>query len=156
MSDLPFGFTDALHINEPFPWRGIVFAFLLLWLLYRFIKSLRRERVVSAPPPSAPVRTRSRFAQEIQRLRKRYLSSKDFRAGCHELADLLRQHFESKRKHPFSVLTAREIERRVGDSAVSRLFSLLADLQFSRRPPSKSDFEGACDLALDVSKGKKR
>ena len=47
--------------------------------------------------------------------------------------------------------TVREIEASVGDTAVSRLFSLLATLQFSRNPPDESDFEGACALALDVS-----
>lgn len=152
MSELPFGFTDALHIDEPFPWRGIAFAVLLLWLLYRFVKSLRRERTVTASPPTSVVLPRGRFLEKVQKLRRHYLRSKDFRAGCHELAGLLRSHFEAKRSQPFSVLTVREIEASIGDTAVSRLFSLLANLQFSRQPPSKSDFEGACDLALEVSK----
>ena len=155
MNELPFGFTDALHIDEPFPWRNIVFTLLLLWLLYRFVRSLKRD----SPPkrPSAPARQpRSRFGQQISALRKRYRRSKDFRAGCHELSEILRQHFEAKRKKPFSVLTVGEIQEEIGDGAVSRLFSLLANLQFSRQEPSKSDFEGACDLALDVSKVSRR
>ena len=74
----------------------------MLWLLIRFLRSLKRES--EQQPSSKPiVIPRSRFADRIRELRKRYRRSKDFRAGCHELAEILRQHFEAKRKHRFSV-----------------------------------------------------
>lgn len=156
MNDLPFGLTDALHINEPFPWRGIALAILVLWLLYRFVRSLRRERSDEKPPPARVTLPRGQFAQDVKRLRERYLATEDFRAGCHELAGLLRRHFGAKRGLPFPVLTVQEIEERLGDTALARLFGLLETLQFSRTPPDKSDFEGACALAIDVSVSSRR
>ena len=156
MSGLPFGLTEPLHLDEPFPWRAIVVAILLLWLLARFLRSLRRNRQEPPAEPVPPPVPRSRIAEEIRALRTRYGRSKDFRAGCHELAEMLRSFFEAKRDVPFSTLTVGEMKPKLGDTAVVRFFSLLADLQFSRRTPTKSDFEGACDLALDVTRHGRR
>ena len=51
----------------------------------------------------------------------------------------------------FTRMTAREIEDRVGERPATRLLALLSDLQFGRREPGRSDFEGACKLAAEVT-----
>ncbi|MFQ5527331.1 MAG: hypothetical protein ACE5GX_13845 [Thermoanaerobaculia bacterium] len=159
MIGLPHGLAEPLHIDEPFPTWKLVVAALVAWLLYRLARwflarlSAARAAVPRLPPPRIPA---SGIVGLIGEIRRRYHG--DYRRGCHELAAALRRHFgqesgtrSSVRRHPFPKLTVGEIRARIGDTAISRLFGLLAELQFFRREPTKSDFEGACDLAIDVA-----
>ena len=161
MSALPHGVADPLHINEPFPIWTLVVAGLMLWLLYRLVRFLKQRsaEAISPPPsPSLPAPRSSRIAAVIEDIRRRYRERKAYRSGCHELAAALREHFDSghSTKDPMTTLTAAEMTRRIGDTAVSRLFGVLSELQFYRRPPTQSDFDGACDLALEVAESRGR
>lgn len=158
MSSLPHGITGALHIDEPFPRWTLLAAALLLWLLYRLYSRLR-ERLAESPAPSAPPAPAepdpAGFGARVDAIRRRTLASGTYREGCHELAAELRAYCARYLEPGASLLhlTAAEIARRVGDTAVARFFGLLARLQFHRRPPSRSDFDGACDLAIAVAVG---
>lgn len=153
LTDLPHGLTEALHYQEPFPWIWWV-ATMLAVALGAFVWWWLRRRPARAgtgaiPEPetgTAPIGIEA----ELGRLRRRHLAGESYRDGCHDLSELLRGHLERTRRRPFSRWTAREAERAEGDTVWTRLLSLLSDLQFSRRPPRRSDFEGACDLARDV------
>ena len=50
----------------------------------------------------------------------------------------------------FTRMTAREIQGRVGERPATRLLSLLSELQFGRRRPTRGDFRGACELATEL------
>lgn len=155
MSSLPHPITEALHIDEPFPTWTLLVAALLLWALYR---GYRYWRARAAAAPSEPVRAAppppegERIVSVIEAIRQRTLEQHAYRAGCHQLAAALKEHFgrSLSPERSFERMTASEIARRIGDGAVSRYFDLLSRLQFFRRPPSRNDFDGACDLALDV------
>jgi hypothetical protein len=75
-----------------------------------------------------------------------------YRKGCHELAAALREHLGEQLEsgHAVATLTAAEMADRFGDTGFARFFDLLSQLQFHRRQPTRSDFEGACELALEV------
>lgn len=160
MKQLPAGLADPLHLSYPIPWKllfglallllaGILFALFRAWL--------RRPR---PPKPSqAPVTALPRpsgIADAIARLRQRHRDAVAFRSACHELSTLVRRYFESSTGRGYSTLTAGEIRREVGETPGSRFFSFLADIQFGRGAPTRNDFEGACDLALDVTRQETR
>lgn len=160
MNQLPAGLADPLHLSYPIPWKivfglallllaGILFALFRAWLRRR-----RPPRPTQAPDVARP-RT-SGIADAIAGLRQRHRDSVVFRSACHELSKLLRHYFETSTGRDYSTLTAGEIHREVGETASSRFFSFLADLQFARGAPTRNDFEGACDLALDVARQETR
>lgn len=159
-STLPHGLTDALHYPSP-AWLLLALAALigsalalLLWWFWN-----RTKKAAAAPsskPRTGTAATPGGLAAEIDQLRRRFVESGDYRAGCHALALLLREHFTRKRGRRLSFLTAREIGIRLSDLTVGSLFELLADLQFRRASPSQEDFESVCDLAADGAKGKLR
>lgn len=155
MIGLPHGFTEPLHIDKPLPYGLIatllVLIALLVWLIHR-----RRKRKSQEPPTPPRRRRRPGIRGAIESLRRKHLKGKNFRLACHELAAALRDHFDRETGHPISSLTTREMIARIGDTALTRMFGLLAQLQFSRSKPSRSDFEGACDLALDVTRSAPR
>ena len=163
MKGLPFGLAEPLHIEEPFPTWKLVLAGLVLWLIYRLLRLLwrwlQRVEVPASPVPPAPPSFLDGFAVAVDEIRRRY--GDDYRRGCHALAEALRGHFDalelpgSAGRAPYPTLTAREIEGQLGDTPVSRLFTLLSDLQFYPREPTKGDFEGACELAVDVAASSK-
>lgn len=156
MTSLPHGFTEPLHILEPFPWGrllllGLVATLvaalvLLLWRWWRRSRSAT-PAVPAAPPPPPAI---PGILDSLEELRRRYLESALHRQGCHALSELLRRHFGGHHDLPFVFLTAQEIAGRAGDTAMTRLLRVLSDLQFARRPPGAGDFDGACDLARDV------
>lgn len=160
---LPGDLAEVLHILDPstgegFPWRlpGLLLA-ALLWLWLR-----RRWRWEPPPPPAAPPKAPivpsqgdSRLAAQIAELRGSVLISGQFRQGCHRLAELLRQRGEEVEGRPLSRWTAGEIAGYLGDSALSRVVTLLAELQFGRRVPNQSDFEGVCELAAEAGQEKR-
>lgn len=154
MNPLPHGIADPLHIDEPFPTWALVAAALGVWLLYRLFRYVRDRPAVPLPVlESSPAPAQDgRIGSVIEAIRRRAFERNALRAGCHELAAALREHFGRNLAPGVSLehLTASEIERRLGDTAVSRYFRLLSGLQFLRRPPTASDFDGACDLALEV------
>lgn len=166
MTSLPHGLADPLHIDEPFPLWTLVAGALVLWLLYRMVRSLRERLTVR--PASVPVAIPTEkppedggIASVIEAIRRRYRRHEAYRHGCHELASALREHFDRSAEKPttsdsLTTLTAAEMARNLGDSAVARLFGLLAQLQFYRRAPTRSDFDGACDLALEVAENPAR
>lgn len=162
MSALPHGLGEPLHYVDP-AWARMLllalaaaFVAAILWWLKR-----RAARAAKAPGGEAAVRFRGpkeRFglADEIEALKQRIGEHQDYRAGCHELALMLREHFTGKRGPRLFTLTAREIGARLADATLGSLFELLSDLQFRRIRPSREDFEGICDLASDsaLSNGK--
>lgn len=156
MNGLPGGLADPLHLSYPVPWTALmIFGLLLLFgiLLALLLAWVRRPSTPPpVPQPAAPARGVG-IADAIEELRRRHGTSSSFRVGCHELALLLRRHFEQASGHEYSTWTAGEMRRHVGDTALSRFFGFLADLQFGRRRPNQNDFDGACDLALDVARG---
>lgn len=161
MNALPHGIADPLHINEPFPLWMVLAAGLLLWLLYRLFRLVQRRRAEPPPsvvaPPPIPAGA-SGIATVIEAIRRRYRKRKAHRHGCHKLAAALRKHFDRdlERKASLATLTAAEMTRLIGDTPVARLFGVLSELQFYRRPPTRGDFEGACDLALEVAESRSR
>ncbi len=159
MNDLPTDLADPLHLLDPSRYRETLIALgaaalvALIWILWR---RLRRRPApapspVTPPPPTAAAVTG--IAQAIADIRARYADTLNFRQGCHELSQSLRSHFETVGRQPLSTLTAREIAAAIGDTAVSSVFELVAELQFRRREPSSGEFEGICDMAVTVSRG---
>ncbi len=153
MEELPAGLADPLHLAQPFPFRtlaviGLLAVLALLWMLWRRLRRRRPPAPAAAvsPPLSPPA---AGIGAAITAIRGRFLDA-DRRRGCHQLSETLRAHLERGGRHRFSTLTAGEIAAAIGDVAVARFFDLLADLQFGRREPSRSDFDGLCDLACDV------
>ena len=108
------------------------------------------------PPALAPARSRGKYGigSAIAAILDRHLQSKSYRRGCHELSGALRTHWEEsglvRRAGRFTRMTAREIHGRVGERPATRLLSLLSELQFGRRQPTRGDFKGACELATEL------
>ena len=155
LSDLPHGLTEPLRYLEPFPWLWIAAAAAAIapaLLLSAWWWRRRRPGTSEAPspPPAIPDAAPVGLTGELDRLRRRHLAAESYRSGCHELAAFLRGHLESSRGRPFSRWTAPEARRAEGDTMWTRLLSLVAELQFARGKPRRSDFEGACDLARDA------
>ena len=100
----------------------------------------------------------SRIATVIEAIRRRYREREAYRPGCHKLAAALREHFgrDLEGRDSLTTLTVTEMARLIGDTPVARLFGLLSELQFYRRVPTESDFDGACDLALEVAESRNR
>ena len=155
LGKLPAGLEYPLHLLEPWPWGEILtvifLAFLLALLVWRRRRRKAPEAPATPPPVPSPVVPTRGLADAVADLRRRYRMTGDTRGACHELAGLVRGHFERLRGRPYTVLTAGEIRRREGDSPLSRLFGRLATLQFGRESPSRQDFDGACDVVLEVT-----
>lgn len=167
LPDLPHGLEEARHILdlEALRWALWALAALVVVLLaYRWLRRLRQRAEVEPPTPEpAPMpvpMSLPRVVTRILDLRDRHLSAGTFRQGCHELAALLRSHYESLWHEPLETKTAREIRRlgarRIGaqgGGAPGHLFGELEGLQFARREPTADDLETVCDLAADVTSG---
>lgn len=154
MKELPAGLADPLHLAQPLvPTPAFLAALAILALLcFLWWRRLRRRRTPAPAPPAPPAPAPPPalgIGGTIDEIQRRYLHA-DRRRGCHRLSAELRAHFEHRGRHRFSTLTVGEIAAAVGDVALSRFFDLLADLQFGRRDPSRSDFRGICDLAREV------
>jgi hypothetical protein len=161
---LPGGLADPLHFPDAAVtgWLPALLLLALLWLLSRWgsRRYLRTERAPSPPAPSSPV-SHDPLLEALSKLRKRHLARKTYRRGCHELAVLLRGHFErlgsgAAARLPWTRLTAREIRQRTGDLPAVRLLSHLAALRFGRDEPGRDDFEGAWRQATDLALGERR
>ena len=149
MTGLPHGLTAPLHIDRPPPYGLMAIALLLL--------VIRRKRSAEKTiPPVLSTPQTGDIGTLIEELRRRHRRLSDFRLACHELAAELRTYYDRKMRRSISTLTTREMVGRLGDTAVTRLFQLLAELQFSRKSPSRNDFEGACDVALEVPNASSR
>ena len=151
---LPADLAPVEHLMDPSPdWPWILAAAVAAWIL----RALWKRRSVSPPRPSSPgtrptaprPSTAVGIIAQIEALRER--RHDDYRRGCHELAELLREHMgRQSGQIDYTILTAREIARTLGENALSRVFLLLADLQFGRDEPGQSDFHGICDLASET------
>ena len=160
---LPGELAGPLHFPSSPSCLWLVVWFLLVmalaaWLGRRLWKRFRRW-VDSRPKPSPRPRTRPRgvfgIGSAIATILDRHLQSETYRQGCHELSGALRTYWEERglvrQAGPrLTRMTAREIEDRVGDRPESRLMSVLSELQFGRREPSRNDFTGACKLAAEL------
>lgn len=153
---LPHDLTGPLHYFDP-AWVIAALAVLagllglvLGWWLWRKSRLNRenRESVGDARQRTQAVAPGG-VSSQIQALKQRFVDRQNYRAGCHALAELLRKHFSRRRRLSLGTLTAREIGDRLGQSGVSSLFELLAELQFRRNAPSHDDFVGICDLASE-------
>ena len=167
---LPGPLADPLHFPSPpsCAWLLVWFllvAGLLFWLgrlLWRRLRRYLESR--PSPPKRPPARQRGGYGiiSAIAAILERHLQSKSYRQGCHELSGALRKHWEERglvqpAGPRFTRMTAREIEGRVGDRPATRLMSVLSELQFGRRKPTRKDLQGACDLATElVSKRRRR
>lgn len=159
---LPGAPAGPLHFPSPpscawlLVWALLV-AGLVVWLGRLLWRRLRRYLDSRPPRPvraAAPQTGRRGILSAIAAILDRHQQSESYRQGCHELSGALRQHWEQsglvKPAGPrFSRMTAREIEDWVGDRPATRLLSLLSQLQFGRREPSRGDFQGACKLAIE-------
>ena len=125
----------------------------LLWWLRRRTRRAAQSGAESTPATATAWPGRGGMREQIQALRRQVLEHADYRLGCHELAQLLREHFSRRRAKRLFTLTAREIGARIEDEGLASLFSLLAELQFRRAEPSRDDFEGICDIAADSAGG---
>jgi hypothetical protein len=164
---LPEPLAGPLHFPSPpsCAWLLVWFllvAGLLFWLGRLLWRRLRRASAARGARPAPPPRRRraaSGIGAAIAAILDRHLRSATYRRGCHELSAALRTHWEEgglgQPAGPrFTRMTAREIGGRLGDRPATRLLSVLSDLQFGRRGPTREDFQGACDLAAElVSKG---
>jgi hypothetical protein len=162
---LPAGLSGPLHILEPegfSPWWWLLGA-ILLYLLWRRLRRWWREVPSRTPRASTrPGRGKAGPAhgltRSIERLRTVTHATGQYRAGFHALAQTLRESIEAGRLGRAvpggRCLTARELAEPLGDTALSRFLHLLADFQFDRREPDGDDFDGACDLAVDIARGK--
>lgn len=168
--ELPGRLADPLHFPSPpscawlLVWLALIGALVgwLLWLAWRRWQARPRPAPAPRPRPTPPPPAGD-IGSAIDAIRRRTLAAKSYRRGCHELSGALRAHWEARPPAaggagaPLTRMTAAEIGRRLGDGAVSRFLALLAQLQFGRRPPSRGDFVGACDLAREVaSSGERR
>lgn len=158
MKPLPAGLAEPLHLLEPSNWRGwvvaglatLLVAAIACWVFYRRRFDARRRiqpRTAQASPPGPHEQG---IADAIESIRLRFSRRGLARAGCHALSAALRTHLERRKPIRYSILTAREIGRRLGDTPLTRLLALLSDLQFGRREPARGDLEGLCDLAHEV------
>ena len=164
---LPGELAGPLHFPSSPSCVWLVVWFLLImalvaWLGRLLWKRLRRwvdSRAKPGPRPRQRPRGAFGIQSAIATILDRHLQSETYRQGCHELSGALRSHWEERGMvRPvgprFTRMTAREIEDRVGDRPESRLMSVLSELQFGRREPSRNDFTGACKLAGElVSQG---
>ncbi len=153
--DLPAGLADPLHLAFPVPWKllAVLAALLVAAIAFALLRRwLRRRR--QAPPRKLPTPVPGPapgLADAIAELRRRYRKSRAYRTACHELSTLVRGYLENATRRRYSTLTAGEIRREMGDTRGARFFGALAELQFARRPPTRNDLDGACELALDVA-----
>jgi len=157
MKELPADLADPLHILHPIPWQALTWLMLAallaaLWMLWRKLRN--QQKPATAPSTAAGARRGAPGIQGIiDAIQQRYLDV-DPRDGCHELSAALRSHYEAASGKPLSTSTVREIVAAIGDGSVPRLLGLLADLQFGRQEPTRSDFRGACEVARDVVSSK--
>lgn len=162
---LPLPAPPAGPLHYPSPpscaWLAVwllLIAALAAWLARLLWRRWRRHLDALPPPqrrPAAPRRDRAGIASAIAGIRDRHLEDGTYRLGCHELSGALRGHWEERglartTGQRFTRMTAREIEGRVGEHPATRLLSLLSELQFGRREPSRDDFQGACELAGEL------
>ena len=160
---LPGPLAGSLHFpsSPSGAWLLVWFALvagLVFWLGRLLWRRLRRYLGARPSPPARPAaRPRGLFGigSAIAAILDRHLQSESYRQGCHELSEALRTHWEQRglirpAGPRFTRMTAREIEGRVGDRPATRLLSVLSDLQFARREPSRDDFQGACELATEL------
>ncbi len=161
---LPGPPAGPLHFPSPPSCAWLVIWFLLIaglvvWLGRLLWRRLRRHLASRPKPPRRqPARRGGAFGigSAIATILDRNLQAGSYRRGCHELSGALRRHWEERglvrpAGPPFTRMTAREIEGRVGDLPATRLLRLLSELQFGRREPDRSDLEGACTLAVEVT-----
>lgn len=151
MNELPVDLAPPLHLMESggsSPWWFLLLP-LLAFLLARWLRKGRPPEppAAAASAQSAPAPRPSNLAAKIDALHKQYKGKSDYRRGCHELARLLRQHVTGT-----LTLTAREIANTMGEVGLSKIFPLLAELQFSREEPRRSDFSGICELAQEAAR----
>jgi hypothetical protein len=160
---LPGELAGPLHYPAPPSCAWLVVWFLLVAGLVIWLGRLLWRRLASylESRPSPPKRRLARkpvpfgINTAIAKILRRHLKAGTFRQGCHELSEALKIYWEDRGlDHSpgvrFTRMTAREIEGRVGDQPASRLITLLSQLQFGRREPSRDDLQGACDLATDL------
>jgi len=169
---LPGELAEPLHFPHPGLARWPLLALLalaILWALYRRWLRRRRSRAGETPAASAPKRPRREprgrkaptFGQVLYALQKRILASRAYRDGCHDLARLLKEYFESKglgsgKRVHCTRMTAREVRRATGSVAASELLVKLSDLRFRRDEPTRGEFRQILRRAQKVTGQKAR
>ena len=154
MTPLPSGLADPLHLAFPVHWKWLAVAAALflatvILLLLRVWLRRRRRRVRARPEPAPRQLPPAGILDEIEALRGRYRTGSGLRRACHELSALLRGYF-GRSSPRFSTLTAGEIRRHLGDGRTASFFGSLARVQFGRSRPTRKDFDGVCDLAIEA------
>jgi hypothetical protein len=170
----PGPLAEPLHFPHPGLARWPVLALLALaalWALYRRWQRRRPRVTAAAAPPAAPTPPRlpagprapkaSTLGQRLYALQQRILATRAYRDGCHELAGLLKGHFESKglgsgKRLRYTRMTAREVLRTTGHRAASELLVQLSDLRFGRDEPTRGEFRQLCRRAQKVTGQKTR
>ena len=160
---LPAPLAGPLHYPAPASCAWLVVWVLLVAALVGWLGRLlwRRLRRALADRPRKPAAPRPRptgpfgIGSAIIAILDRHLAAESYRQGCHELSGALRRHWEERglvrpAGPRFTRMTAREIEGRVGERPATRLLSVLSELQFGRRGPTRDDFQGACELATEL------
>lgn len=162
---LPHDLAGPLHILDfdRIAWAlaAVAALLMLLWAVYLWRRVLRPaiEAQPKTPRRRRPIRDAG-IRSTIVKLYETHRIRGSFRQGCHDLAELLRGHFQSTFQQPYSTYTVGEIldaQRRKTVKAdggpVANLFRRLEELQFRRREPAEDEFRSVCDEAKDVVGG---
>lgn len=161
--ELPGSLADPLQIPGPEAsnwtswWIALAVVLALALLYYPWRKRQERETLPRHRSSTSP-EPRQTVGQRIRDLRRRALATSALRPGCHQLSELLRSHYDHQSlghlgRLPVSHLTALELEDRLGEHAVSRLFLDLARLQFSPPEPERKEFRRICGRAIHLVEG---
>jgi len=154
--ELPLELAEPLHLLPALPlaeltWLAALLALAALLLLYRRWLRRRQQPESDRPIRLKPVPDRRSIQLRVLTIGKEAFESGEYRRACHRLAATLRDHLEATATPaPYSALTAVEIGERLGGRMLTRVFTLLAELQFQPQEPSRTDYRAIHDLTLEA------
>ncbi len=167
MEGLPAPPAAPLHILPPaillmlLAGVALVLLALIWWLLRRF----RRRRAAAEPPPPAPTPTptptptlqptpaaapAAGLADRIEAIERKFLKTKEFRDGCHVLADAAKAYLGKRTGLAVERMTSPEIAAAVEDQQVGRFMVGLSRRRYGRDEPRRKHFVEACREAREV------
>ncbi len=159
MEGLPAPPAAPLHILPPaillmlLAGVALVLLALIWWLLRRF----RRRRAAAEPPPPAPAlqptpvaAPAAGLADRIEAIERKFLKTKEFRDGCHVLADAAKAYLGKRTGLAVERMTSPEIAAAVEDQQIGRFMVGLSRRRYGRDEPRRKHFVEACREAREV------